>query len=158
MRYFFALVTVLYFCVPSYVQALVINDDHGGRIGDYVDKYNVLRASGEKVIIDGMCASACTIVLTLPKEQVCATRRARLGFHQAWDMGTAMINGKPVNNIVPNKEATEMLFGFYPKRVHTWINMHNGLPPPWRILWLKGRDLTRYVQPCNRAGTLPPIY
>ena len=36
---------------------------HGGKIGAYVDKYQGLRSSGQKVIIDGLCASACTIVL-----------------------------------------------------------------------------------------------
>ena len=40
-----------------------IADDRGGRIGTYVDKYQDLRTSGEQVIIDGLCASACTIVL-----------------------------------------------------------------------------------------------
>ncbi|MDU6747840.1 MAG: hypothetical protein E6447_08990, partial [Bradyrhizobium sp.] len=40
-----------------------IADDRGGRIGTYVDKYQGLRSSGEYVIIDGLCASACTIVL-----------------------------------------------------------------------------------------------
>ena len=40
-----------------------IADDRGGRIGTYVDKYQSLRSSGEQVIIDGLCASACTIVL-----------------------------------------------------------------------------------------------
>ena len=40
-----------------------IADDRGGRIGTYVDKYQDLRQSGETVIIDGLCASACTIVL-----------------------------------------------------------------------------------------------
>ncbi|MFY9958024.1 MAG: hypothetical protein WAK54_33665, partial [Bradyrhizobium sp.] len=40
-----------------------IADDRGGRIGTYVDKYQGLRSSGETIIIDGLCASACTIVL-----------------------------------------------------------------------------------------------
>ena len=40
-----------------------IADDRGGRIGTYVDRYQGLRTSGETVIIDGLCASACTIVL-----------------------------------------------------------------------------------------------
>ena len=40
-----------------------IADDRGGRIGTYVDKYQGLRSTNETVIIDGLCASACTIVL-----------------------------------------------------------------------------------------------
>ena len=37
-----------------------IGEDRGGRIGTYVDKYQEVRSSGEMVIIDGLCASACT--------------------------------------------------------------------------------------------------
>ncbi|MDU1666734.1 MAG: hypothetical protein E6833_10985, partial [Bradyrhizobium sp.] len=49
-----------------------IADDRGGRIGTYVDKYQGLRSSGEYVIIDGLCASACTIVLgAIPHEKIC---------------------------------------------------------------------------------------
>ena len=40
-----------------------IANDPGGRIGDYLDKFRHLRDSGELVIIDGLCAAACTIVL-----------------------------------------------------------------------------------------------
>jgi hypothetical protein len=41
--------------------AVRIADDPGGRIGNYVSKYQRMRASGQTVIIDGRCASACTI-------------------------------------------------------------------------------------------------
>src|SRR5258705_5037975 len=66
-----------------------IADDRGGRIGTYVDKYQGLRNSGEAVIIDGLCASACTIVLgAIPRDRICVTSHAHLGFHAAWDFGT----------------------------------------------------------------------
>lgn len=65
-----------------------ISDDRGGRIGTYVDKYQGLKTSGETVIIDGLCASACTIVLgAVPHDKICVTSRASLGFHAAWDPG-----------------------------------------------------------------------
>ena len=63
--------------------AVRIVEDAGGRIGTYVDKYQGVRSSGEMVIIDGFCASACTIVLgTVPHDKICVTSRARrrLGF------------------------------------------------------------------------------
>ena len=48
-----------------------IADDRGGLIGTYVDKYQSLRTSGETVIIDGLCASACTIVLgAVPHDRI----------------------------------------------------------------------------------------
>ena len=44
-----------------------ITNDRGGQIGRYVDRYEKLRASGQAIVIDGLCASACTIVLgTVP--------------------------------------------------------------------------------------------
>src|ERR1700730_12357337 len=81
-----------------------IADDRGGRIGTYVDKYQGLRSSGETVIIDGLCASACTIVLgAVPHDKICVTSHANLGFHAAWDFGA---NGRAVTN----PEATQMLY------------------------------------------------
>ena len=90
-------------------QAVVrIADDRGGRIGTYVDKYQGLRTSGEAVIIDGLCASACTIVLgAVPHDKICVTSAATLGFHAAWDFGA---NGRAVTN----PEATQMLYSMYP--------------------------------------------
>ena len=92
-----------------------IADDRGGRIGTYVDKYQGLRTSGETVIIDGLCASACTIVLgAVPHDKICVTSHANLGFHAAWDFGA---NGRAVTN----PEATQMLYSMYPTAVRRWI-------------------------------------
>src|SRR5688572_27271445 len=69
-----------------------IGDDVGGRIGAYVDQYMAARNSGERVVIDGVCLSACTLVLGIvPRSRICVTRRATLGFHAAWMPGP---NGK----------------------------------------------------------------
>ncbi len=66
-----------------------IADDRGGQIGRYVERYDQLRASGQTIIIDGLCASSCTIVLgAIPHEKICVTRNANLAFHAAWDFGT----------------------------------------------------------------------
>ncbi|MBN9002295.1 MAG: hypothetical protein J0H75_09610, partial [Rhizobiales bacterium] len=76
--------------------AVRIAEDRGGRIGTYVDKYESLRSSGEQVVIDGLCASACTIILgAVPSSRICVTSRAALGFHAAWDVGA---HGRVVTN------------------------------------------------------------
>src|SRR6201993_5619925 len=63
-----------------------IANDTGGQIGPYLAKYRALRASGERVEIDGTCASACTMLLgIIPRNRICVTSRARLVFHSAWD-------------------------------------------------------------------------
>jgi hypothetical protein len=117
-----------------------ITDDRGGRIGTYVDKYQSLRSSGDTVMIDGLCASACTIVLgAVPANRICVTSRANLGFHAAWDFGA---DGRAVTN----PEATRMLYQMYPPTIRHWIAAHGGLTP--RMLFLHGRQLLSMYHPC----------
>ena len=86
-----------------------ISDDIGGRIGAYVDQYSQVRNSGERVVIDGACLSACTLVLGIvPRNRICVTRRATLGFHAAWMPGTEW---KPV----PSAVGTQALWDMYPQ-------------------------------------------
>src|SRR5688500_5233554 len=64
---------------------MIITADPGGPISHYEHRYASVRATGENVVIDGACFSACTLVLGLvPPERICVTPRARLGFHAAW--------------------------------------------------------------------------
>src|ERR1700761_3171159 len=66
--------------------AMRISDDRGGRIGKYLDKFGAVATSGENVIIDGECLSACTMVLgAVPRDRICVTAHASLGFHAAYD-------------------------------------------------------------------------
>ena len=117
-----------------------IADDRGGRIGTYVDKYQGLRNSGEAVIIDGLCASACTIVLgAIPRDRICVTSHANLGFHAAWDFGS---NGRAVTN----PEATQMLYSMYPSAIRRWIASRGGLTP--HMIFLRGRELQSMYRPC----------
>ena len=117
-----------------------ISEDRGGRIGTYVDKYKGLKGSGETVMIDGLCASACTIVLgSVPHDKICVTSRANLGFHAAWDFGSG---GRPVTN----PEATRMLYEMYPSSIRSWIAKRGGLKP--RMIFLRGRELQSLYRPC----------
>ena len=61
-----------------------ITNDPGGEVNAYLRKFHDIRASGERLVIDGPCLSACTLFTALiPRNQVCVTRRAVLGFHAA---------------------------------------------------------------------------
>jgi len=137
--------------------AVRIADDRGGRIGTYVDRFQDLRSSGESVIIDGLCASACTIVLgTIPHDKICVTSHATLGFHAAWDFGA---NGRAITN----PEATQLLFSMYPTPIRRWISHRGGLTP--RMIFLRGKELQSMYRPCyldaqasanGPAGRAPP--
>ena len=122
--------------------AVRIGQDRGGRMGAYVDKYQGLRSSGEMIIIDGACLSACTIVLgSVPRDKICVTSRARFGFHAAWNPAS---NGRKKTN----PEATHTLYSLYPSEVQRWIDQRGGLSP--RMIFLSGRDLAAMYRPCDR--------
>ena len=147
------LATVLLIAGMGASQAVVrIADDRGGRIGTYVEKYQDLRQSGDTVIIDGLCASACTIVLgAIPRDRICVTSHATLGFHAAWDFGS---NGRAVTN----PEATQMLYAMYPSQVKRWIMRRGGLTP--HMLFLRGKQLQAMYKPCYldaQASTSRPL-
>lgn len=129
-------------CLAGTAQATVrIADDRGGRIGIYVDKYQGLRASGEAVVIDGLCASACTIVLgAVDRSKICVTDQAKLGFHAAYDIDD---DGRKVTN----PEATRMLFAMYPDKVRRWISSRGGLTPT--MMFLRGAQLAGMFRHCG---------
>lgn len=127
-----------------------IADDRGGRIGTYVDKYQGLRSSGETVVIDGLCASACTIVLgAVPHDRICVTPNATLGFHAAWDPGA---NGRAVTN----REATRMLYSMYPSNIRRWISKRGGLKP--QMVFLRGPQLASMYKPCYMNARAQAAY
>jgi hypothetical protein len=120
--------------------AVRIAQDAGGRIQTYVDRYQGVRGSGERVIIDGVCASACTIVLgSVPRDKICVTPRARLGFHAAWDLGSG-------GRMTTDPEATQALYSMYPFEIRRWLDQHGGLTP--HMIFLSGRELTAMYHPC----------
>jgi hypothetical protein len=123
--------------------AVRIKADPGGQIGPYLEELEQLRSSGERVIIDGPCLSACTMVLgVIPRNRICVTPRARLGFHAAWHPGD---NGRPITS----RAATQLLMDIYPENVRTWIKERGGLTP--RMMFLSGRELAAMYQPCDQA-------
>jgi hypothetical protein len=118
-----------------------ITDDRGGQIGRYVDTFASLRSSGETVMIDGPCLSACTMVLGLmPANKICVTRQARLGFHAAWRPDE---NG----NQVRSDMGTRFLWAVYPKRVRNWLQRKGGLSR--HMVFLQGRELAAMYPTCR---------
>ncbi len=118
-----------------------IAEDRGGQIGHYLQAFATLRSSGEKVVVDGNCLSACTLVLGLiPRSRICATSRARFGFHAAW---MPDVDGTPVTSPM----GTQALWNIYPTSVRRWISRHGGLSR--KMIFMQGRDLRGIVSYCG---------
>lgn len=121
--------------------AAKIYNDLGGQIGTYLAKFQTLRRSGKRVIIDGTCASACTMLLgVIPRSRICVTPRAVLEFHTAWDPSPA---GEPVNSPAGNR----ILWSYYPGDIRNWIERHGGLGS--QILYLRGSALRSLLPTCR---------
>jgi hypothetical protein len=117
-----------------------ITSDPGGQIGPYLDNLANLRSSGERVIIDGPCLSACTMILgVIPRDHLCVTPRARLGFHAAWRPNDA-------GRAVTSRDGTSLLMAVYPQQVRNWIARRGGLSP--HMMYLSGRELTSMYPAC----------
>jgi hypothetical protein len=65
---------------PAIVEII---EDGGGLMADYFEYYEQLRLNGNKIMITGDCYSACTLFFTLPKNKICFSKHAVLGFHKA---------------------------------------------------------------------------
>jgi hypothetical protein len=118
-----------------------IQDDMGGPLGKYLLMFATIRDSGERVIIDGNCFSACTLVTAIvPKQRICITERAALGFHASWvDDRT----GRPAISA----EGTRLLYQMYPPTIRNWITKNGGLGA--RTIILKGRELADFYPFCK---------
>jgi hypothetical protein len=118
-----------------------IRDDSGGQIGEYLAKFRALRLSGERVEIDGVCASACTMLLgTIPRNRICVTPQAVLEFHSAWDPTPS---GGETTSVAGN----QILWSTYPGQVRKWITSHGGLHS--QIIELQGAALAAMYPPCK---------
>jgi hypothetical protein len=139
-----ALCAALLACGVSSASATMrIAEDRGGQIGQYLQSFAAVRSSGEQVVVDGNCLSACTMVLGLiPPERICATERARFGFHAAWMPDES---GQPVTSPM----GTQALWNIYPPSVRHWINRHGGLSR--KMIFLEGDDLNGIVRACASA-------
>jgi hypothetical protein len=118
-----------------------ILESPGGEVGPFLDLFEKVRDSGERVVIDGPCLSACTLVLSMvPSERICVTRRAVLGFHAARSIDKR-------GRIYAEPEASRLVLEAYPDPIRSWIVRRGGLTS--RLLLLRGRELASMYRPCR---------
>jgi hypothetical protein len=113
----------------------------GGQVGPFLDLFDRVRESGERVVIDGPCLSACTLVLSIvPDDRICVTRRAVLGFHAARSIDRR-------GRMYAEPEASQAVLEAYPAPVRGWISRRGGLTS--RLLLLRGRELAAIYPRCR---------
>jgi hypothetical protein len=127
------------FCSAAKSDVLIKNDG-GGNIPQYVARYLALQLSGERVVIEGDCLSACTLALgLLADNQRCFTKDVRLGFHAAWTIAGGVRTRDPFG--------TALFWSVYPPKIRYWISRHGGLTE--KVIYLEGKKLAAMYPPCG---------
>jgi hypothetical protein len=107
-------------------------------MGEYLRRYIDLRDSGQNVVIDGRCLSACTLVLAMvPRSRICVTVRAALGFH-------AVRSSDPA---AADAALTDALLTMYPPAIRNWIERQGGLRA--ELVVLQGQELAAFYRLCE---------
>jgi hypothetical protein len=120
-----------------------ITRDFGGHVDQYKKRYAQIRDRGERVIIDGICNSACTLVLGIvPLNKICVTPRASMGFHQAY-----YDRRYTAGLYVASYAGTHELMSYYPDTLKDWIEQKGGLARQMKTI-KNGADLWAIVDPC----------
>jgi hypothetical protein len=122
---------------------LRITRDTGGYLEHYKARYERVRDTGGRVVIDGVCNSACTMVFGIvPRHRICVTPRASLGFHQAYYDKHATFGIRVVS-----EEGTSELMSSYPAEVKDWLKRNGGLTADMKRL-RNGAELWKIANPC----------
>lgn len=118
-------------------EIIEITNDLGGLLYWYQLQWEKHALEGANVRIAGPCVSACTVLLGyIPREKICVTSNASLGFHLA-----------------TMDFATQQLLKAYPSDIRSWIDEHGGLT--WQVLWLQAPKIYRFFRRCEFQTSLP---
>jgi hypothetical protein len=135
-----AVVLCAFAAAPAWAEVRILASP-GGQVGPFLDLFERVRDSGERVVIDGPCLSACTLVLSMvPNNRICVTRRAVLGFHAARSIDRR-------GRLYAEPEASQLVLEAYPAPIQGWIRHRGGLTS--RLLLLRGRELNAFYPACR---------
>ena len=92
-----------------------------GRRGFFLlRKFHHIRDAGERVVIDGPCLSACTLLTAMiPKDHICITSRAVLGLMPP-------LYDDASRTLVPTRAGSRLMMNLYRPEIRHWIERPMG--------------------------------
>ncbi len=97
---------------PSIVQPVVIKEDGGGIVTDYIKAAYDYKAQNRRVEIRGSCRSACTLALSVPN--VCVGPGAVVKWHHAYEPASGAVR----------YDITDLMLERLPFRIRSRIQGH----------------------------------
>jgi hypothetical protein len=121
-------------------RVITIDDGLGGHVQGMVHMLSKIADTDRRVVIDGPCRSACTLLMALGPSRVCVTPRAELWFHQA-----SLLDGQR------SRYWSNTMLRLYPAGIRSYVRGRGGLGRKWIIL--KGKRLARlFPSRCGRGA------
>lgn len=117
----------------AYGDTVDIVNNNGGYVDVFLKDVERLRKTNVKVRIIGKCNSACTLYLSLPKEQVCAYGNVTFAFHKPY--------GGSQNDYWKRR-----MLETYPNWVLNWLRREGGLTSTLKVMGPK--DFFNYIPRC----------
>lgn len=117
-----------------------VADDSGGEIIDYIFNVADYRESRAELHITGRCDSACTLYLSLPRQQLCITADAYFRFHAPVD-----------DQNRPDPDAKDIMMGKYPGWVRQWIAANHGLDQ--RLITMTSDYARQFLPTCKDTAS-----
>ena len=117
-------------------KSVSIFNNSGGTIVRFALKLAEYREAGTLVKFSGRCDSACTLFLSLPKQQTCVKPGAYFRFH-----------APSARSSRSERSAQAYLMTKYPDWVHSWIQGQGGLSS--RLLKMDYGYASRFIPNCD---------
>lgn len=118
-----------------YLSYTNIGNNSGGHVINYALQTLKWKKSGRKIRFSGRCASACTLYLGLPAENMCISPGASFHFHAPYG---ASARG--------NRIARSYMLRTYPGWVRAWLNRNGGLNS--RLVAMNYSYASRFIKSC----------
>lgn len=141
---------------PLVPRTHTIYADLGGSVYGKYEEYAREAARGDSFRIDGLCVSACTMLLGIvPDDHICTTFRGKFGFHAAF---RTLPGPEGFGMRIFSHEATDLLWTLYPSKVTDYLKAHGWSGPDkdqpdliWMEAWRAG------VKPCGQIVFRRPV-
>ena len=108
--------------------AIIIQDDRGGQVGDYIIAVSKAKRIHAQVKIEGDCFSSCTLWLSMPRQDICITPKTKFGFH---------------STSIPATDG--VLMAYYPQVIKSWLDNRLPIQP----VYLHADSLRHYYKQCE---------
>jgi hypothetical protein len=123
----------------AYAEKVYYLHDPGGNVSEHYFTYSQVNKDYDRVVIDGQCKSACTMVLgVVPLNKICITPGGYFMFHAAHHGDRTL-----------NPATTQQMMAAYAPAVRGWVIRHHALEQVDPYTYLYAKDVT-FIRHCSR--------